>query len=275
LKRLLKDDLEEFQREAGNLKVFNGYAHPHMVTLLMTWKWISSYYLLFPLAKCDLDKYWENTPNKVNIDTVQWMSKQLVGISSAVSSIHDPKTNVIRHDVATLQVPHDESRYGRHGDLKPDNILLYDSNEYDQGILVVADFGLSKLNSILSRSIQSNSRVPATPRYKAPECDIDGARIKRSYDIWTFGCLSLEWVCWLFGGQSARETFIRSLDKPYPSGSRKDMFFDMLRQPDIKLAGQHGEEYLVVIKPEVEEVCTPSHVHPPSTNTRIENSQTP
>jgi serine/threonine protein kinase len=192
------------------------------------------------------------------VGTVQWMSKQLVGISSAVSSIHDPASNGIGRDVglvsATLQAPHDENRYGRHGDLKPDNILLYDSPKYANGILVVADMGLSKLNSILSRSAQSNSRVPAAPRYKAPECDIVGAKIKRSYDVWTFGCLTLEWVCWLFGGQSARETFIRSLDKPYPSGSRKDMFFDMV--------WQHDEQYKVVIKPEVEEVCRRSHVRP-------------
>jgi len=247
----LRDDLAEFQKEVDALKVFNGFAHPHMVTLLMTWKWNGSYYLLFPLARCDLDKYWQDTLDaKVDVDTVQWMSKQLVGISSAVASIHDPASNGIGHNIgagsANLQVPHDEDRYGRHGDLKPDNILLYDSPMYPNGILVVADMGLSRLNSILSRSAQSNSRVPAAPRYKAPERDIFGAKIKRSYDIWTFGCLALEWVCWLFGGQHARERFIRSLKKDYPTGTRKDMFFDMV--------GQHDEEYDVVIKLEVREV---------------------
>jgi serine/threonine protein kinase len=255
-KLLLKDDLEEFQREADVLKVFNGFTHPHIVTLLMTWKWNSSYYLLFPLAKCDLDKYWETAPYPtVDMESVRWTSSQLVGISSAVASIHDPSSNGSNGDIgttrATLQVP-DDNRYGRHGDLKPDNILLYESPDYAKGILVIADFGLSKLNSILSRSVQSNSRVPATPRYKPPECDIAGAKIKRSYDIWTFGCLALEWVCWLFGGQSARESFLLSLLQPYPSGSSKDMFFDMERR--------QNEEYNVVIKSEVKEVLELSHV---------------
>ncbi|KAF2823101.1 kinase-like protein [Ophiobolus disseminans] len=248
LKQLVNEDRHEFQQEVDALKVFNGFAHPHMVTLLMTWTYRSKYFLLFPLAKYDLGKYWEEEPvPKIDKDMVLWMSEQLVGIAGAVASIHDPGTGLSGRNYGAssgnLRVPGEEHKYGRHGDLKPENILLYESQGTGKGMLVVADMGLSKLNTILSRSTQSNSRVPATPRYKPPECDIEGAKITRSYDIWTFGCLALEWVCWLFGGQSARESFIFSLLKEYPPGTRKDMFFDMIPK--------RSGDYRVEMKPEV------------------------
>jgi len=239
LKQLIKQDREEFTRELDALKRFNGFGNKHMVTLLMSWTLDGNYYLLFPLAKCDLDEYWLRHPlPTLDKDTVRWTSKQIIGVASALDSIHDPPSN-------SLRVPED-NKYGRHGDLKPENILLYDSPVDPQGILVVADLGLAKLNSILSRSNQSTSRMHCTPRYKPPECDIEGAKVTRSYDVWTFGCLLLEWVCWLFHGQPARAQFLDGLYSSYPTGSSADMFFDM--QP--KASGGHQ----VTMKPNVLEV---------------------
>lgn len=227
------------------MKAFNGNAHPHIVTLLITWTYRHQYYLLFPLAKCDLDQYWEKDPNPlVNTESIRWMSEQVVGITSALENMHDPTS--IASD--NLLVPGEDHKYGRHGDLKPQNILLYDSTRHGKRILVIADMGLSKLNSILSRSMQSNGRVPATPRYTPPELEVKGAKVTRSYDIWTLGCLILEWVCWLLEGQSTREDFIDSLVKPYVSGSQRDMFFDMEEH--------HGKNH-IVIKDVVVQVSPP------------------
>ncbi|KAH7345790.1 kinase-like domain-containing protein [Pyrenochaeta sp. MPI-SDFR-AT-0127] len=244
LKQLMKKDREEFETEAKALKRFNGFANDHMVTLLMTWTIDGSYYLLFPLAKCDLDEYWQRHPLPVmDAETILWTSKQIEGIASALDSIHNPPSD-------NLRVPEDH-KYGRHGDLKPENILLYDSPDYKEGILVVADLGLSKLNSILSVSNQSNNKMHFTPRYKPPECDIDEARVTRSYDIWTFGCLLLEWVCWMFLGQPARAQFLEDLHLPYPSGSSADMFFDMIP----KMSGGHQ----VIVKSHVHERLAELH----------------
>lgn len=239
LKQLMKQDHDEFRREVDALKRFNGFENDHMVTLLMSWTLDGNYYLLFPLARCDLLEYWEKFPlPTLDQETVRWTSKQIVGIASTVESIHDPPSN-------SLRVPEDH-KYGRHGDLKPENVLLYDSPTEGKGTLVVADLGLAKLSSILSRSNQSNNRMHFTPRYKPPECDIEGAKVTRSYDVWTFGCLLLEWVCWLFQGQPARAQFLEDLYSPYPSRSCADMFFDM--QP--KSGGGHQ----VTMKPKVLEV---------------------
>jgi serine/threonine protein kinase len=245
LKVLLRSDWEEFQREVRALQRFNGFSNQHMVTLLMTWTMDGQYNMLFPLAECDLDEYWQN--NKcphLDTDFVMWMSKQIVGIADALKHIHDPPFEPTSTD--RLQLPADY-KFGTHGDVKPENILLYPSPTDSRGVLVVADLGLARLNSAMSKT-QTNSRTPGTPRYKPPECSILGALVKRNYDIWTFGCLLLEWVCWAFEGDDARGEFMGSLFAPFPSGSQADMFFDMVNLRD--------EEYDVIVKPQVVEVST-------------------
>jgi serine/threonine protein kinase len=224
---------------------FNGFDNDHMVTLLMTWTLHGTFNLLFPCANHDLDEYWERNPLPImEAETILWTSKQIRGIATAIRSIHNPTSN-------TLRVPEDD-RYGRHGDLKAENILLFDSPDDSRGILVVADLGLAKLNSILSRSAQSNTRINCTPRYKAPESDIYGAKITRSYDVWTFGCLLLEWVCWLFQGHGNKEQFIKNLGAPYPSGSIAETFFQMVPR--------ENDKYDVNVHSEVNTVSVPAHL---------------
>jgi serine/threonine protein kinase len=226
-KRLMSKDATEFQREANALRRFNGFGNDHMVTLLMTWMTGNTYNLLFPWANSDLDFYWQANPMPVMIpETILWTSKQIRGIASAIESIHNPKSNNLR--VA------EDRRYGRHGDLKAENILLFAAPDDKRGILVITDLGLAEINSSLSRSQKSNSRINCTPIYKAPESDIDGAKITRSYDIWTFGCLLMEWVCWLFQGYENKTQFIRDLGNPYPNGSITETFFQMVSRGDEK-----------------------------------------
>lgn len=225
------------------LQRFNGFNHQHMVTLLMTWTQDGQYNMLFPLADCDLDEYWQkNKSPDLDADLIKWMSKQIVGIADALKHIHDPPFDLSSSD--NLQLPADY-KFGTHGDLKPENILLYLSPTDDRGILVIADLGLARLNSAMSKT-QTNSRTPGTPRYKPPECSILRASVKRNYDIWTFGCLLLEWVCWAFEGDNDRGKFMDSLSAPFPSGSQADMFFDMVNQKD--------GVYDVIVKPKVVEV---------------------
>ncbi|KAF2030939.1 kinase-like protein [Setomelanomma holmii] len=243
-KQLINDDAKEFEGEAEALRRFNGFGNDHMVTLLMTWTLHRSYNLLFPWAKCDLDYYWESNPLPImEAETILWTSKQITGIASAIRSIHNPISKNLRVE--------DDDKYGRHGDLKAENILLFDSPDDPKGILVVADLGLAKLNSIVSRSAQSNHRIHCTPKYKPPESDIEGAKITRSYDIWTFGCLLLEWMCWLFQGHSNKAIFNWHLGSPYPSGSIAETFFEM--------KAQGNGRYHVVVKPKVLEKMAELH----------------
>ncbi|KAF2134963.1 kinase-like protein [Dothidotthia symphoricarpi CBS 119687] len=235
-----------FWGEVEMLKRFTGFSHDHLVTLLMTWTINHQYYLLFPLAGCDLDQYWLKYPQPiVDFDNVRWISKQILGMTSALKSIHDPSSNTLH--------PPQECRYGKHGDLKPDNVLWYQSPTDERGILVLADLGLSTLNSILSRSNNSNNNMHFTPMYRSPECDLQGGKISRSYDIWTFGCLLLELVCWALGGQEARTEFSKDRMSPYLTGTCSDIFFDIQEKK--------GGGHVVLVKKQVTEHIAKLHEH--------------
>ncbi|KAH4265069.1 hypothetical protein HBH64_008060 [Parastagonospora nodorum] len=226
LKRLLKNDALEFRREAKAGERFNGFVCDHLVTLLMTWTLNDQYYLLFPLARYDLEEYWSHYKSpQVSPSMACWMLKQIVGITAAVEYIHDPPGS---QPADTLGV-RDDREYGRHGDIKPDNLLWCDSPKDRRGIVVVADLGLATLNSVVSRT-QSNTKTRCAPRYKAPEFNMKGFKIRRSCDVWALGCVLIEWVCWALEGNDARVQFLTDLFQPFPSGSQTDLYFEMERK---------------------------------------------
>ncbi|KAI0541833.1 hypothetical protein GGR58DRAFT_388469 [Xylaria digitata] len=97
-------------------------------------------------------------------------------------------------------------KYGRHGDIKPENILWYQDPEDELGVLRLTDFGVSDLKSGMSKSkIQSN--IAGTLNYRAPEFDVPGWPIRQSADMWSLGCVYLEFITWLLGGENLVREF--------------------------------------------------------------------
>ncbi|KAK1714551.1 uncharacterized protein BDZ83DRAFT_588697, partial [Colletotrichum acutatum] len=98
-----------------------------------------------------------------------------------------------------------------------------------QGVLRISDFGLAELNSRLSRSHQHRSQVPNSPTYRPPECDLRRRIIRQSYDIWSLGCLFLEFITWFLGGKDLLFEFARKRCSPDPyfSGIDSDTFFQI------------------------------------------------
>jgi serine/threonine protein kinase len=240
-----KEELE-FWKEVDALKRFSGFVHDHLVTLLMTWttKNPHQYCLLFPWAGNDLDFYWEqNNPpiNGVNPDigVVRWIAKQITGMAGALDAIHNP-----RYDDTHLKP---KKKYGRHGDIKPENILWYDCPNDERGIWVIADLGLTAFNTTNSRSNVPGEGIPVSPGYRPPECDLEGGVISQAFDIWTFGCLLLEMVCWALGGQTNRAQFKAHRMTPYITGIGSNIFFS------IDLKGQ-GRGFAIGVKRQVSEV---------------------
>jgi serine/threonine protein kinase len=243
----MKEQEVDFWKEVEMLKRFSGTFHDHLVTLLMTWSIEDRHYFLFPWADCDLELYWENDANRLPIDPVtremdmdamRWLSSQVLGLTKALHLIHNP---------SHLGLKPEELKYGRHGDIKAQNILYYPSRKYPRGILVIADFGLGAFNSDKSRSNIPGEKIPGTPHYRPPECDLAGGTISRSFDIWTYGCLLLELVCWALGGNDKLEDFHEYRYTPYITGSESDIFFDVQQKGE-------GKKYVVKVKEKVSEV---------------------
>ncbi|KAI0838812.1 kinase-like protein [Hypoxylon sp. FL0890] len=214
---------DDFKKELSMLKKFNG-VHPHIVTVLMTYKYMDHYHLLFPWAECDLGRYFERNPNPPNgLKTVQWVSEQCLKIMEAVHLIHFPP------GLDRLQ-PLDKL-FGRHGDIKAENILVFRSQN-GKANLVLSDFGLGSVHHDISKSNIPNKEVSATPCFRPPECDMKDGRISRAFDVWTLGCLFLDLLIWLLGGEKLRSTFEDERLTPYINGCETNIYFDVVATED-------------------------------------------
>ncbi|KAK3378011.1 kinase-like domain-containing protein [Podospora didyma] len=214
IKKLHTTEEEKFRKEVRMLSHFGGM--DHTVRLLGTFSQKGQYSLIFPWAECDLTEYWRrvqvlsqeewSVPN-----LARWISQQCCGILEALKNMHeasqDPNLNddLLKADDAKKDDP-DNSLFGRHGDLKPENILWFnDSADPDNiaaGRLVISDFGLSAANHKNSRTFTHPGNIAHTSTYAPPEIKfkIEGVHVSRACDIWSLGCVFLEFVTWLLGG---------------------------------------------------------------------------
>lgn len=222
MKRLKTEDKAQFKREVDMLITFSGNFHPHLTSLLATYEQFNKFYLIFSWAEADLQSYWEDMHPSPSMDhdTVLWFAEQCRGIALGLSKIHHHMTfnlNRLSHEDYEqigkssehwTQCPAGQSikwqlqLFGRHGDIKPQNILWYRDpyNAADRGVLKIADFGLAEFKPSTRHIYKSPSRVTVSAPYRPPECDIDGGGVGQSHDIWALGCLYLELVVWLLGG---------------------------------------------------------------------------
>ncbi|TLD13051.1 uncharacterized protein PgNI_04403 [Pyricularia grisea] len=236
-----KNAAAEFSRELEMLKRFGGIQHPHLVTLLATFTHQSRHHFIFPCADLDLDDYWnQKPPERLGSPTypafIRWVSAQLRGLAEAVYVIHEPTGR--RRELLEVSGP-DGKMYGRHGDLKPQNILWFRGDtewaaagEEDpaRGILVITDLGASAVHSEVSRSNVPNQGLPQTPTYRPPECDMAEGRITRAFDVWTLGCVFLEMASWLLEGTRGRAGFVTSRTSRFLDYGGMDLFYNIQRR---------------------------------------------
>ncbi|SCV45768.1 uncharacterized protein FFB14_08850 [Fusarium fujikuroi] len=209
-------------KELKMLKRFSGLSHPNIITLLATYTLNNRLHFIFPVAEYDLLMYWKIhpgplvSPASANSEGLLWLSGQIRNILGALAHIHEGrKANT---DTETM--------FGRHGDIKPANILWFRSRKERRGVFVISDFGIADAHREETRSIVSAVDLPVTPRYRAPECDIRDGRISRAYDVWSLGCVLLEMISWILGANELREQFKEILVSPYITGVKTDIYYD-------------------------------------------------
>jgi len=187
----------------------------------------------------------------------------MAGIASGLAHIHNFRLTspqppfVARRDrnseaTTMLQVRDSEKPFGRHGDIKPENILFFRQMEGindAQGVLQVADFGLGRFHGRDSRSSLPPTGI-LTSKYEPPEVKISKP-VSRAYDIWSLGCLYLEFITWLLQGNEQIEMFAEVRREISPLGINDDNFFTI--QPS-------GED--AVVRQGVKEWVSKLHDHP-------------
>ncbi|RYP66629.1 hypothetical protein DL771_007698 [Monosporascus sp. 5C6A] len=234
VKRLHSRNREMFSREVDALKRLSG--QKHIVPLLATFEHKNSYHLIFPWANANLRRYWAMFPNPwTDKGYGLWVARQCKGMAQGLSIIHEPpneQSDDYSYEYALEpnrgREPERNKAYGRHGDIKPENILWFrDDPSSGLGILEIADFGLTRFHQKQSRSNISPVGMGNSPTYRAPEFDMPDGLLSRSYDIWALGCLYLEFITWYFLGSDGVTQFSTSRETKCNDLSADDCYFEL------------------------------------------------
>ncbi|OAL55164.1 kinase-like protein [Pyrenochaeta sp. DS3sAY3a] len=226
VKVLKESDPTAFAQEVKVLEKLNKstHAHEHLIELLAAYELAGIYHLVFPWADCDLFGYWERHPcPDRNADRADWLAKQCHGLAEALNRIHHYQTHsgsliesISKSEKGCTptsplskanQDPLERRLFGRHGDLKPENIIwLPDSGSIGNlGILKIADFGTTQFSTEQSK----RGIIPNSPTYHSPEYELN-----KTYsilcDIWALGCIYLELAIWYHGGLKAVRVFAKN-----------------------------------------------------------------
>lgn len=198
------------------------------VDLITTFEHKDRYHLLFRWAEGgNLDDLWtkKHRHPEVTHKRVCWLAQQCEGLAYGLEGIHN--TKMVAEDFETIETlcnsrmstqasesgpgastdDSDGKDYGRHGDIKPQNILWFkqDDNQFGLGVLKLSDFGLTEFHRSLTTKV-SPKNIRVTPTYSAPEREID-EKLSRPFDIWSLGCIFLEFVTWFLLGAEGLSLF--------------------------------------------------------------------
>ncbi|RDW58911.1 hypothetical protein BP6252_13387 [Coleophoma cylindrospora] len=252
VKEIHAGDVVTYQQELHALEISSARMkkEKHLIKLLLTFQHGDKYYLIFEWADGNLAEFWQQTNSKLEHLTTTWAANQCLGISKAVQRIHGLATwQKMRRKATSDSASDNEPEWGRHGDIKPNNILWFSMYGEERDLLVVSDLGLTRYHSRLSRSLVHHSHIDGyTSLYRAPELNLGDHHISQKYDIWSLGCVYLEFCIWYLEGIEAVWLFEEereSQDESDYSNLKEDKYFN------IKTS-KNGQKYAAV-KPVVEE----------------------
>ncbi|KAK9414557.1 putative Protein kinase domain-containing protein [Seiridium unicorne] len=235
VKRFDKAHRDHWNDEIKALTRYSGSntGHAHLIKLLAAYEWgEKGLYLIFPLAEGNLADFWKGKSSRSSsFKDACWLIEQCRGITAGLCKIHS-------HD----SWPGD--KLGRHGDIKPENILWFRDSSVDQGLLLVADFTLARFHTTATVNNTMPGKRGCTQTFRPPEVDFAfQTQAAQRYDVWSLGCVLLEFIAWyLLGYDAIREkTYIddrgqqrqgfndaRVEDDDCHTGFREDKYFNGL-----------------------------------------------
>ncbi|KAK8024695.1 hypothetical protein PG990_002518 [Apiospora arundinis] len=199
VKRFRDDLARYFHRERLVLETVSRMEpHPHLVKAIAAFERGKDRCVLFPWADGgNLSDFWQESDAVLrNAESrallVSWSLEQMAGIADGLHALH--------------------AAGGRHGDLKPENLLHFKDGDA-RGRLTVADFGLAKFHVLDTyRRDGASSNWSTTLKYEPPEVDTHQDKPRsRHYDMWSLGCIFLEFAIWIVHGWDYLKEFKRPL----------------------------------------------------------------
>lgn len=240
----------DFQDELEALKLFSGNhkGHEHLIKVLAAFSQCGRDFLIFPLAKGSLVEFWQQWDTSSPHNAL-WMITQCHGLMEGLQQIHQYRSTDLSKDVTVL---------GRHGDIKPQNILWF-RGPSNRDRLVLSDFTLMRFHEKDSNQETTMDRISGTKTYRAPEVEVKSRHhVSQMYDVWSLGCVFLELIsCYLVGYKATRGRAFKGADgQDYQS-------FRTVRQMNSAAAiGYLDDKYFLYMpgKPEAEIKKSVEHV---------------
>jgi serine/threonine protein kinase len=208
------DFRNQFDNEAHILQATRDLHHDHMIKWLASYsRGTSEYSFMFPWAEGGtLREYWGY--------------KDMTGCTS---------NNIHRHIVASLQqfrgmadaLAQLHNKNIRHGDVKPENTLVYPALGSVTGTWVIADFGLSKQHNSNTSERGPTGTRRSSFQYESPDAMhalTKGGKYSRLSDLWSLGCIITEHLVWLLYGHSELLRFGSGLSDPSSKDSSPSFF---------------------------------------------------
>lgn len=192
--RTTATDVEKFyDKETHTLELMRQLDHPHLIRAIAAYKKGHYRCFVFPWAQGgNLKTLWKHEPRTLDRKMVTWAFNQILGISEGIEKLHE--------------------RNVRHGDIKPLNILYFpkrSNSGFAWGNLVIADVGLAKVHEEYTKERDPGTTTRhSTNMYEPPEMAFflpETTTISRKYDIWSLGCVFLEFIVWLRHGPNGHK----------------------------------------------------------------------
>jgi serine/threonine protein kinase len=202
--QLQKDAEAVWNSEVSTLDEISGLKHDNLIQRIAGITRGKQRYLMFLWADGgNLRDFWEANPKpKVTAGLVKDIIQQLRGMADALDKLHNYKGH----------------RHYRHGDIKPENILNFpDADKSGIGTFKISDLGSAKSHAAATRLRgRTAGNKFATVVYQAPEAITQKAgSTSRLYDIWSMGCVTLEFMVWLLYGYEELQEFKKRIIGPY------------------------------------------------------------
>lgn len=211
----------DFQAEFNGIKRTSSL-HRNIVPLLAAFYHGETPYLLFPWADGgSLESLWKDkVPSSGNPDSkatecysLAWVLEQCSGLADGLSFIHGYQTDSLLQG-QTPPTPQ------LHSDITPENILCFQTrvNQRTSYTLKIADFQFARQVNAQGETGSSETFRPQI--YYAPEFDLSNtnteALLTLKCDVWSLGCVFLEFVIWcVLGSYVDIENFRSAREKDF------------------------------------------------------------
>ncbi|KAM9883601.1 hypothetical protein VDGL01_02269 [Verticillium dahliae] len=157
----------------------------------------------------------------------KYSARELYSLTQALANLH-----------GMGQETQDDTVLSIHGDISSKNILWFSEGDTDclsYSRLVIADFGYAHIG--LPRKPGDKELQMGAQTYRSPEADTPHSDISSAADIWSLGCMFLEFATWqLLGWDAVEEDFSQARLEAEPDGGViVDAFFIRHRDGRIEV----------------------------------------